>query len=71
MQLRKERGWSLEKCAEACQLQGWEISQSEMVQIESGSRPVPDFEVLMLSAIFKVKASALYPEGYSGSVEPA
>lgn len=71
MQLRKERGWSQEECASACQLQGWNISRNVIARIEGGIRPVPDFEVMMLSAIFKVPASALYPQEFRRVTKPA
>lgn len=62
MQLRNGRGWSQEKLASVCQIQGWDISRGVVARIEGGVRWVADFEVLELSTALKVPVPELYPK---------
>lgn len=62
MQLRNARGWSQEKLASVCQLQGWDISRGVVARIEGGIRWVADFELLELAKSLKVSVQKLYPE---------
>jgi transcriptional regulator with XRE-family HTH domain len=62
MLLRNERGWSQEKLASVCQLEGWDVSRGVIARIEGGVRWVADFEVLKLASALKVAVPELYPQ---------
>ncbi len=62
MQLRNAKGWSQEKLASVCQLQGWDISRGVVARIEGGVRWVADFELLELAKALKIPVQKLYPE---------
>lgn len=62
MLLRNERGWSQEKLASVCQLQGWDVSRGVIARVEGGVRWVADFEVLRLASALGVEVPRLYPK---------
>jgi transcriptional regulator with XRE-family HTH domain len=64
MQLRNAHGWSQEKFASVCQLQGWDISRGVVARIEGGVRWVADFELLELAEALKTPVPELYPPEY-------
>lgn len=61
MNLRNERGWSQEKFASVCQLQGWDVSRGVVARIEGGVRWVADFELLRLARALQVGVPELFP----------
>lgn len=61
MHLRNELGWSQEKLASVCQIQGWDISRGVVARIEGGVRWVADFELLRLAVALNVSVPDLFP----------
>lgn len=62
MHLRSQQGWSQEKFASVCQIQGWDISRGVVARIEGGVRWVADFELLLLASALKVPVPDLFPD---------
>jgi len=71
IQIRTKRGWSQEKLASVCQLQGWDVSRGVVARIEGGVRWVADFEVLKLASAFNVSVPELYPPSDRGAFQPS
>jgi len=49
---RAEAGWSQEKLAAKLQLAGWDIDRTVVVRIETGQRPLLDYELKFFLDIF-------------------
>jgi transcriptional regulator with XRE-family HTH domain len=62
MLIRNKRGWSQEKLASVCQIQGWGISRGVVARIKRGVRWVADFEFLKPASALEVPVPELYPK---------
>jgi transcriptional regulator with XRE-family HTH domain len=58
---RLERGLSQMDLAAMSQRKGWNISRYTIAKIESRSRRVADFEVLLLAESLKIPLASLFP----------
>jgi len=59
--LRLEQSISQTELAASCQRKGWDITRYVIAKIESRSRCVSDFELMLLAEILGVSVSALLP----------
>jgi HTH-type transcriptional regulator, cell division transcriptional repressor len=59
--LRNEKKLSQDELAVICQRKGWNISRYVIAKIESGSRWVADFEIVLLAESLKVPVPSLFP----------
>lgn len=60
--LRKKAGLSQEELAARVQLAGLDLTQKAISRIETGSRVVPDYELLYLCRALHVSLTTLLPE---------
>ena len=60
--IRKEKGLSQEELAAKIQLAGLDMTQKAISRIETGSRVVPDYELLYLCRALHVPLDVLLPE---------
>ena len=64
-QVRKYRvlhGWSQVTLAAKCQVAGWDITRDIVATIESRSRWIGDFELVMLATVLEVPVIDLLPD---------
>jgi len=59
--IRLEMGVSQMELAAISQRKGWNISRFTIAKIESRSRRVADFELLLLAESLKIPAASLFP----------
>jgi len=59
--VRLEKGISQMELAAMNQRKGWNISRYTIAKIESRSRCVADFELILLAESLKISVSALFP----------
>ena len=60
--LRYQRSLSQSDLARKLQLAGWDISRSEISKIEMRIREVKDWQMVILTEVFKVPHEAFYPK---------
>lgn len=59
--IRHEKGISQSDLCAASQLKGWDISRFTIAKIESGSRCVADFELILLAELLEIETGELFP----------
>ena len=65
--LRCARGWSRSRLALELRLAGWDISGSQLAEIESGLVVVCDYELFHLSRVFQIGVADLLQQARCGS----
>jgi transcriptional regulator with XRE-family HTH domain len=60
-QIRLEKGISQMELSAIGQRKGWDISRNIIAKIESGSRCVSDFELVLLSELLQIQVVDLFP----------
>jgi transcriptional regulator with XRE-family HTH domain len=60
--IRNQLGWSQNKLASVCQLQGWDVSRGVIARIEGQVKWVCDTELLELAKALKVSVPELFPK---------
>ena len=67
--LRKEKGWTQQRFASKCALQGWGLSRAGISKIEAGIRRINDGEILLLADVLEVPILELYMNEHSQKLE--